>query len=63
MVNWTNDSIHILIGYIISWGYVLVFLSCFQRMFGKSIGPVILYGSSFIVWYAVLYGLKLRIIT
>ena len=58
MVDWKQDSINVAIGYIVSWVYVLAVLSCFQRMFGTAKGILIAYGSSFLVWYAVLYRLK-----
>ncbi len=60
MVDLQEQSIKIAIGYIVSWVYVLLVLSFFQTMFGKTKGLLVAYGSSFLVWYAVHYGLNQR---
>jgi hypothetical protein len=60
MTEWKQESINIGIGYLLSWVYVLLVLSFFQRMFGKTKGILVAYGSSFLVWYAVLYILNQR---
>lgn len=58
MTEWKQQSINIGIGYVLSWIYALVVLSFFKRMFGLTKGILIAYGSSFLVWYAVLYFLN-----
>ncbi len=54
-MDWIHDSLDIVIGYIVSWTYILVFLSYFQRVFGKSLGILLVYGTSWIVWFGVTY--------
>jgi hypothetical protein len=60
MVDWKQDSINVAIGYLVSWIYVLAVVSFFQKLFGTTKGVLVAYISSFLVWYAVLYGLNLR---
>ncbi len=60
MVDLKQEGVDIVIGYVISWAYVLAVLSFLQDIFGKTKGILIAYGSSFLVWYMVLYGLNQR---
>lgn len=57
-IDWKKFTVNVVIGYVISWLYFLVFLIFFRKVFGKVNGVFVAYLTSWLVWILTAYILQ-----
>lgn len=57
-IDWTELTISVIIGYVISWAYFFLTLPIMIKFVGKITGPIVNYGISWIVWLFVTILIK-----